>query len=387
MDSTEKITQTEKKEFKMELSSSETSCDSVLANGVEPSGLTSLCPPCDKMAASDAAFGPPIEEGSSQSSTKQPSSKREHLNSSEEGSCKGHASICLSFLKKLWDVVDNDLFESIWWGDNGKSIVIHEELFEEEVLARKGRLKIFESESMRSFAHELHLHGFTRKLCDFPKSGSRKDLLVEERLREFHFYYNPNFRRHFPYQLMKYKQSFNLKNQIPARFARDMALYARLQKRKADAELVWEDTPEEKSGPFPAGPRENRRTSAPRKTARGKAAARVRRARTSVRTTPLTNSGPAAAVDGEKLHPLPPSLLPQHSSPGPAGAQGAASAAAAPGPAVPSSPFLPGLAAAAALSVLRPPQGQSPPYQQCPTCTGPDGDPAGNGLGPQPGAS
>ncbi|XP_054695663.1 heat shock transcription factor, Y-linked-like [Grus americana] len=370
----------------MELSSSETSCDSVLANGVESSALTSLCPPCDKIAASDAAFGPPTEEGSLQSSTKQPGSKREHLKSSEEGCSKGHASICLSFLKKLWDVVDNDLFESIWWGDNGKSIVIHEELFEEEVLARKGRLKIFESESMRSFTHELHLHGFTRKLWDFPKSGSRKDLLAEERLREFHFYYNPHFRRHFPYQLMKYKQSFGLKNQVPARFARDMALYACLQKRKADAELAWEDSSEEKSGPFPAGPRQKRRTFAPRKTAHVKAAARVRRTSTSARTAPQTNSGPAAAVDREKLHPLPPSLLPQHSSPGPAGAQGAASAAAAPGPAVPSSPFLPGLAAAAAVSVLRPPQGPSPPYQQRPTCTGPEGDRAGNGLGPQPGA-
>ncbi|KAF1496612.1 Heat shock transcription factor, Y-linked, partial [Megadyptes antipodes antipodes] len=253
--SAEKFTQTEKKELKMELSSSETSCDSVLAKGVDLSGSTSLCPACDRRAASDAAFGPPIEERSLQTLTKQPWSKREHLNSSEESSSKGDASTCLSFLKKLWGTVESDRFESIWWGDNGKCVVIHEELFEEEVLARRGRLRIFQSESMKSFIHHLHLYRFTRKLWDFPKLGSRNDLLAEETAREvvatlflcifeFHFYDNPNFRRHFPHLLMKYKQRFGPKNQTPAGFSLDMDLHARRQKRKPDVELAWETTSE-----------------------------------------------------------------------------------------------------------------------------------------------
>ncbi|KAF1626779.1 Heat shock transcription factor, Y-linked, partial [Eudyptes filholi] len=241
--SAEKFTQTEKKELKMELSSSETSCDSVLAKGVDLSGSTSfLCPACDRRAASDAAFGPPIEERSLQTLTKQPWSKREHLNSSEESSSKGDASTCLSFLKKLWGTVESDRFESIWWGDNGKCVVIHEELFEEEVLARRGRLRIFQSESMKSFIHHLHLYRFTRKLWDFPKLGSRNDLLAEETAREFHFYYNPNFRRHFPHLLMKYKQRFGPKNRTPAGFSLDTDLHARRQKRKPDVELAWETT-------------------------------------------------------------------------------------------------------------------------------------------------
>ncbi|KAF1423652.1 Heat shock transcription factor, Y-linked, partial [Spheniscus humboldti] len=244
-----KFTQTEKKELKMELSSLETSCDSVLAKGVDLSGSTSsLCPACGRRAASDAAFGPPIEERSLQTSTKQPWSKREHLNSSEESSSKGDASTCLSFLKKLWGTVESDRFESIWWGDNGKCVAIHdtihEELFEEEVLARRGHLRIFQSESMKNFIHHLHLYGFTRKLWDFPKSGSRNDLLAEETAREFHFYYTPNFRRHFLHLLRKYKQRFGPKNRTPAGFSPDTDLHAHRQKRKPDAELAWETTSE-----------------------------------------------------------------------------------------------------------------------------------------------
>lgn len=152
----------------MGLSSSETSCDSVLATRFDLSGLNSLHPACDE--ASDTAFGPPTEE---------PWSKREHLNSYERSS-KGNASPCLSFMKKLWDVIESSQFESIWWGDNGKCVVIHEELFKEEVLARRGHLRIFESETMESFHRQLHLYGFGRRLWHFSKSGSHNDLLAEE---------------------------------------------------------------------------------------------------------------------------------------------------------------------------------------------------------------
>lgn len=185
---------------------------------------------------------------------------------------------------------------------------------------------------------------------------------------------------------MKYKRSFGPKNQTPAGFSPDVDLHARCQKRKPDVELEWETTFEEESGPFTAGPREHAHTSAPRKTAPAK-----RRASTSARSAALTPADPAAAVGREKLNPLAPSLLPQHSSPGPAAASRGCAV-----PAVPNSPFPPGLAppaspaglaAAAALSMPRPPQGQTPPDHRCLTCTcGPNSGPAGNGLEPQPGA-
>ncbi|PKK24681.1 heat shock transcription factor, Y-linked [Columba livia] len=256
MASTEKITETEEKEFKMELSSSETSCDSVQATGVDSSGSTSsLHEACEKRAAHDAAFGPPVEERSLQTSTKQPCSKGDCANCSEESSSKGNAPTCFRFLKRLWAVTESNRFESIWWGDNGKCIVINEDLFEEEVLARRDRLKIFESETMRSFTDHLRQHGFTRKLGTFPKSGSRSDLLAEEAAREFHFYYNPNFRRHFPYQLMKYKQRLGPKNQAPAGFSPDKDLRAGRQKRKRRFELTLETIPEDETCVFTASPR------------------------------------------------------------------------------------------------------------------------------------
>ncbi|KAM9599928.1 uncharacterized protein ACIBXB_003695 [Morphnus guianensis] len=376
----------------MELSSSETSYDSVLAKGFDSSGSTSLCPACDEREASDAAFEPPTEERSLQILTRQAWSKREHLNSPEESSSKGNVSPFFSFIKKLWDIVESSRFESIWWGDDGKCVVIHEELFKKEVLARRGRLRIFESETMKSFNRQLHLYGFKKRLWNFPKLGSHIDLLAEETTGEFHFYYNPNFRRHFPYLLMKYKQSFGPKNQTPAGFSPDMDLHARHQKRKPDTELAWETTFEEERGPFTAGPRENVHPSAPRKTAPAK-----RRASTSALSAALTRADAAAAVGREKLNPLAPSLLPQHSSPGPAAASAATAASRGCAvPAVPNSPFPPGLArptspaglaAAAALSMPRPPQGQTPPDHRCLTCTcGPNSRPAGDGPGPQPGA-
>ncbi|XP_009887621.1 PREDICTED: heat shock transcription factor, Y-linked-like [Charadrius vociferus] len=111
--------------------------------------------------------------------------QKEHLNSAEESSSKGNdASTRLGFLKQLWDVVESDQFESIRWGDNIKCVVIYEQLFKEEVLVRRGHLKSFESESMKSFTHHLHLDRFTRKLWGFPKSGSHNDLLAEETARD-----------------------------------------------------------------------------------------------------------------------------------------------------------------------------------------------------------
>jgi len=184
MAAADKFTQTEEKELKVELSSLETPRDSILDKGHDLSGSTSLCPACGKRAARDAAFGPPKQERSLRPSTQQPWSKREHRNSSEESSSKGSVSTCLSFLKKLWDIVESDRFESIWWGDNRKCVLIHEELFEEEVLARRGHLRIIENESMKSFTCQLHLCGFTIKLGHFPKSGSHNDLLAGETAME-----------------------------------------------------------------------------------------------------------------------------------------------------------------------------------------------------------
>ncbi|XP_009582499.1 PREDICTED: heat shock transcription factor, Y-linked-like, partial [Fulmarus glacialis] len=78
-------------------------------------------------------------------------------------------------LTNVWDIVENDQFHSIWWDKHGKCVVIYEELFKKEVLERRERLRISEIEFMKSFTCYFHLHGFTRKQWDFPRSGLLND--------------------------------------------------------------------------------------------------------------------------------------------------------------------------------------------------------------------
>jgi len=62
----------------------------------------------------------------------------------------------LPFPRKLWEIVESDRFKSIWWDENGTSIVINEERFKKEVLERKAPFRIFETESMKSLVRQLN---------------------------------------------------------------------------------------------------------------------------------------------------------------------------------------------------------------------------------------
>lgn len=111
-------------------SSLETSCDAVLAKGVGLLGkAASCCLAWDKRAANDAAFGPPREEGSLQTWIKAPHAKREHLDSPEGSLSTRNVCTSHSFLKKLWDIVESQLFSSTWCRHNGKHVAIQEGLF------------------------------------------------------------------------------------------------------------------------------------------------------------------------------------------------------------------------------------------------------------------
>ncbi|OXB69668.1 UNVERIFIED_CONTAM: hypothetical protein H355_003902, partial [Colinus virginianus] len=67
----------------------------------------------------------------------------------------------ISFPQKLWAVVESDEFKSIWWGLSRSCSVIDGEMFEVEVLGRRGSLSIFDTEGMKSFVHQLEHHGLT----------------------------------------------------------------------------------------------------------------------------------------------------------------------------------------------------------------------------------
>lgn len=132
--------------------------------------------PAQKRAAEDAAAsGRPRAERPLPALTDQPHAKRRRLDLSRERSDVCNVCTCRRFLKKLWDIVESELFSSVWWSDNGRSVVIHEEKFKEEVLSRRCCMKIFHSESMESFSWQLHLYGFTKEPQDLPRSGSLDD--------------------------------------------------------------------------------------------------------------------------------------------------------------------------------------------------------------------
>ncbi|XP_031230139.1 heat shock transcription factor, X-linked member 3-like [Mastomys coucha] len=72
--------------------------------------------------------------------------------------------LSLPFSKKLWTIVQNESFKSVNWTEEGDTIKIEVDLFQREVLHQKGTKKIFETDSLKGFIHQLNMYGF-RKIC------------------------------------------------------------------------------------------------------------------------------------------------------------------------------------------------------------------------------
>ncbi|NWX48215.1 HSFY1 protein, partial [Steatornis caripensis] len=81
-----------------------------------------------------------------------------------------------SFPKNLRKIVSSNHFKSIWWGDDGNCLMITEKLFTEEVLGRRGCLKIFEIERMEGFVLHLNPRGFSKMEGDSLTSASIAEL-------------------------------------------------------------------------------------------------------------------------------------------------------------------------------------------------------------------
>ncbi|XP_035178442.1 heat shock transcription factor, Y-linked-like [Oxyura jamaicensis] len=205
---------TRKTIISMEPSSTETSNVSVWNNPID---LAASASPQvgDKRAARDAALGSIKEENTSEGSRGEPCTKRVHLHFSEESSGKANDLSPQSFLKTLWEIAGSNRFQSLWWGDDGNCIVIAEKLFKRELLTRRGPLKTFEIDSMKTFIHQLHLHGFCKMQWDLTRSSSYDEFLADkEAISAFNkllFYHNPYFKRDYPHLLRRCKQSTSLK--------------------------------------------------------------------------------------------------------------------------------------------------------------------------------
>uniref|UniRef100_A0A8B9RUU4 HSF-type DNA-binding domain-containing protein n=1 Tax=Accipiter nisus TaxID=211598 RepID=A0A8B9RUU4_9AVES len=249
----------------------------------------------------------------------------------------------VSILLKI--ALEKVMFQSIWWDEHGKCIAIYEELFKKEVVSRREPLRISEIKYMKSFTCHLHLHRFTRKQWDFPRSAfAIWEMSMVVSVLTLLFYYKPNFRRDSPHLLIKCKRSFGVKKRtLPA----------------------WGAAAEE-NDLFVAAPGENTQTSAPRNTAAmAQLAFRVLLLQHlllhQVMLYPPCQIVPFAPGLEFLTFPV---MYPASASMQPASAS---------------------LPAASALFMPGPPHSQMPTYHHCPACTcGPNSGPAGNGLGPQP---
>lgn len=98
----------------------------------------------------DSVLRSMIEEYAFQALSEDLVIKRPHCTYSVSETDDVNDFLSLTFPQKLWNIVESDQFESIWWDGTGTCRVINEELFRKEVLERKEPFTIVESNSMKS---------------------------------------------------------------------------------------------------------------------------------------------------------------------------------------------------------------------------------------------
>ncbi|XP_036893253.1 heat shock transcription factor, X-linked member 3-like [Sturnira hondurensis] len=145
-----------------------------------------------------------MKMGGDQAPSQDPSSQdNQKPKDSKEGitSIEGNNSLFrLPFPQKLWRIVEDDAFTSVHWSHKGDTVVIEIDLFQRQVLSRKGAEKIFESDSLKTFIRLMNLYGF-RKIR--PSNS-----ICCPRTRRRMIYYNPNFQRNKPLLLKNIKKRY-----------------------------------------------------------------------------------------------------------------------------------------------------------------------------------
>ncbi|KAK2107942.1 Heat shock transcription factor, X-linked member 3 [Saguinus oedipus] len=107
----------------------------------------------------------------------------------------------LSFTRKLWTMVEEDTIQSVSWNDDGDAVIIEENLFQREILQWRGAEKIFKTDSLKSFIHQMNLYGFC-KIC--PSTSPRDNNMM--------IYHNSKFQRGKPWLLENIWRKGDLRN-------------------------------------------------------------------------------------------------------------------------------------------------------------------------------
>lgn len=136
---------------------------------------------CGHTSTEDSELRSIIEEKAFRALSQGSLIKRPHLTFWVSEPDDDNDFLSLTFPKKLWKTVNSDKFKSIWWDEDGTSIVINEELFKKEILERKAPFRIFETDIMKSFVRQLNLYGFSKMRKNFQRSASLADFLAEEK--------------------------------------------------------------------------------------------------------------------------------------------------------------------------------------------------------------
>ncbi|XP_006869797.1 PREDICTED: heat shock transcription factor, X-linked-like [Chrysochloris asiatica] len=110
------------------------------------------------------------------------------------------------FPSKLWMLVESSEIKSVYWNECGDLVIIEEDLFQQEVLLRRGAERIFEIDSLKSIIRQFKVHGFVKIRC----SNTQKKLMV---------YRNPNFKRGHPWLLQNIRRRGTAKKSAHAAFA------------------------------------------------------------------------------------------------------------------------------------------------------------------------
>ncbi|XP_045327157.1 heat shock transcription factor, X-linked member 3-like [Leopardus geoffroyi] len=111
----------------------------------------------------------------------------------------------LSFPRKLWMILEDNTFTSVRWNDAGDTVIIDEDLFQREVLHRRGAERIFETDSLKTFIRLLNLYGFSKIRATDPwriQSPGNKRMLI---------YRNANFQRDKPFLLRNIQRKSDLR--------------------------------------------------------------------------------------------------------------------------------------------------------------------------------
>ncbi|XP_021242558.1 heat shock transcription factor, Y-linked-like [Numida meleagris] len=164
----------------------------------------------DPAAAGNAVGTVVMEEQDSEMVPVEEETKGLCLSSSEQSAGQASVFPSLNFPQKLWVLAESENVKSIWWGLGGSCLVIEEELFLVEVLAKEGPVRAFGCTSIKSFVRQLNYYGFTKVPRDVERSPSLPEFLAEEEVfstnRKLLLYSSPYFRRHYPHLLQHCKR-------------------------------------------------------------------------------------------------------------------------------------------------------------------------------------